>query len=50
MFSVRACDGTTVHGGRRVWTRTHDGTTDVKVAYEIPSEGSQTVRVECRSP
>jgi hypothetical protein len=49
VLSLDACDGLTVEGGSREWTRTDDGVTEVKVAYEVPADGETTVRAECRS-
>ena len=49
VLSLSACDGVTVTGGSREWTRTDGSVTEVKVAYAVPAESERTVRAECRS-
>jgi hypothetical protein len=49
VLSIDDCEGVTVTGGKPVWTRSDGSTTDVKVSFDVPSGGSRTVTVECRS-
>lgn len=47
VFSLRDCEAVRVDGGRRMWRRRGDGRQDLKVAYEVPTESTLSVAVEC---